>query len=230
MYSNLPLWVTTLILIHVLANITAIGIGVVTMRAKKGGKRHTQTGKIFFWSMMIICLTGSLLLFYNFNVFLAFVTVLSFYTVLTGYRAPTRRKSTFAGWIDWAAAIFALLSGLSLFGSGIAIFLGMISTGVPTVLGTLCLIFGILMTLMSFDDIKQFRNPPEDKLWWYFHHADRMLSSYMALMVALSTQTFGRLVQPQQYLFVWLIPAVIGIIWINIYLKKLREEKQVRFV
>ena len=132
MFSNYPLSVTTLIIIHVLASLLAIIIGIVAMWARKGGKRHIQTGKIFFWSMVTVCLTGSMLLFYDFNIFLGVITILSFYTSLTGYRAPSRRKTTFAGWIDWTAAITAMVSGILLSGVGIGLFTGLLTSRIPT--------------------------------------------------------------------------------------------------
>ena len=95
-------------------------------------------------------------------------------------------------------------------------------------MGALCLGFGVLITMLGYVDIKQFRNPPTDKLWWYFHHADRMLSSYMALIIAFSVQVITRRVPLEWQLVAWVTPAVIGTVWINIYLKRLRKEKQVR--
>ncbi len=210
---------------HVAAGITALGIGVLPMLARKGGGNHRRWGKIYFWAMFTIFITALALQFYRLSIFLVFIAVLSFYLAFTGYRTLFRKRPQQVTWLDWTGAIVALVGGLSSVVWGVTSLLGIFPFGfalfgTPT-FSVLGIGFGLGLSSLARKDIQIFAHPPQEKNWWWFYHMQRMLGSYIAAMTAFAVQSVSPHL-PVAYSWVpWVAPGLIGgtlvSLWVNHY-------------
>ena len=78
-----------LLYLHITAGFIALVLGLVAMLAPKGQTLHNRSGLIYFWAMMIISLTSTLISLggEQLNLFLFVVGIFSFYMTFTGYRS-----------------------------------------------------------------------------------------------------------------------------------------------
>lgn len=215
-------WTAPVVVLHVIAAVSAILVGLIPMIARKGGMLHNRAGLAYFWLMMFVCASGALLLFEVFNFFLAMITLFSGYAAFTGYRVLFRKKKP-AGLIDWVGTFISLAGGAAFMGWGILSLLGMIR-GLPTAFALLGVGFGLFLVNDAFQDVRAYRNPPTDKRWWFFYHMDRMLGSYIALITALSVQTISPRLPVSIAWVVWIAPGVIGGFLISRWIRSYRQQ------
>src|ERR1700679_2093911 len=112
-----PVWIRSLLGVHIAAGATAFVMAPLALIAAKGGKEHRRWGKIYFWSMAVVASTAMVLALYRPVLFLALVAVFSFYAAFSAYRVlfhkhlPRGEKVTSC---DWGAAIFTFASSFAL--------------------------------------------------------------------------------------------------------------------
>jgi hypothetical protein len=170
------------LLIHVIAGVVCLITGFIAIFSNpKGGKLHRKSGLIYFWSMVIIFLTSVIsITLFNFQFFLFMISIFSFFLSFTGYRALKRKKPNDVKWFDKLVAYAGFITGFILIGYGIykAILNG--NYGFTAI----CIIFGSLLSANAYKDIKHFRKTEYDKLWWWFHHLNMMMASFIAAFTA----------------------------------------------
>src|SRR6202041_1143657 len=112
-----PVWIKSVLGIHIAAGSTAFLMAPLALLAAKGGKAHRRWGKVYFWSMAVVGSTAMVLALYRPVLFLALVAGFSFYAAFAAYRVlfhkdlPRGQKVT---WPDWVAAVFTFASSLAL--------------------------------------------------------------------------------------------------------------------
>ena len=239
--NSTPHWL--LIQSHIATALTALVIAPVAMLVRKGGDAHRTWGKVYFWAMMVANATALVLLFWRWNIFLFGVTVLSGYAAISGYRVlyhrrplrrnPAQRRGPHP--FDWVAASIALVTGIALVLTGASGFMGNLLPALPLegntpfVLILLPTIFGILVATQARDDLRSFRRHASGeempRRWWFYHHMDRMLGSYIGLLTAFAVQRVGMFLPVDIAWVVWIAPAVVGSVltsrWIAHYRKQL---------
>ncbi len=238
--NSTPHW--SLIQVHIVAALTALLIAPVAMVVRKSGDAHRTWGKIYFWAMMVANATALLLLMWRWNVFLFGVTVLSGYAAISGYRVLYHRRSLHKDSaqrrgpqaFDWIAAIVALVTGAALVITGASGFVGNLLPSLPLegdtpfVLILLPLLFGFFVFTSARDDLLSFRRHARGeempRRWWFYHHMDRMLGSYIGLLTAFAVQRVGEFLPVDVAWVVWIAPAVVGSVltsrWIAHYRKQ----------
>ncbi|MGB3589435.1 MAG: DUF2306 domain-containing protein, partial [Tunicatimonas sp.] len=77
---------TVVLILHIIAGFIALTVGVVPFAAKKGGKLHNTTGRIFYYAMIFVAVSAFGLAIYRFSPFLLMVGLLTLYSTVTGYR------------------------------------------------------------------------------------------------------------------------------------------------
>ncbi|MEM1328530.1 MAG: hypothetical protein AAGI23_21420 [Bacteroidota bacterium] len=88
------------LLFHVIAAVSAIIVGVIAYAARKGGKGHAISGRLFLLFMGIVIITAlNGVLFFVDRPFLTVVTFQSFYLSYSGYRVLKVRR-TGMKWFD----------------------------------------------------------------------------------------------------------------------------------
>jgi len=214
---------TPLLILHVVGGSTGLITGTIAAAVKKGSKPHLLFGKIFFWGMFIAS-TSALILSWipgHESLFLFAVGGFTLYMVLSGYRIVVIKRM-----LKQQTERFFLTDYLiTLFGSSFTIFLlvqsvkgllaGNTFSVVPGVFGLICLSYVIL-------DIRLLTGNATVKKSWLYNHIVRM----MGAMVASYTAFLVVNVQIDMQWILWLLPTVIGSIFIAYFLRKYTRPKK----
>lgn len=209
MGTNLELSFATklLVIIHVSAGILSLISGLMAIIAKKGGKLHRKVGMFYFVSMLVIFITAiGIVVFVQFNFFLLVIAVFSFYMCFTGYRALKRKLPNQVNWLDKSLAYAAFFFGIALIGYGA--YISWRTKNYNNLI--LPLVFGFFLSSNSYKDIKHFKKKSYERLWWWFHHLNFMLTSFIACITAFLVNNIYKVINLGTYNYIfWLLPTVV---------------------
>ncbi len=182
---------------------TIVGLtGLAQIILKKGGKLHRIIGSAYFWSWLVVVITGTVVG----STLIALFGLLGFYMALTGYRFGHKQ--------DVAIDVIDKI----VIGGGLAAAIGTLGWGAYLLVksgsgfGIVALCFGVIFCLTAGQDFREFvlgkpiRRLSGHKMQWYFEHFRRMAISYIAAMTAFAViqDVFG------MFLLNWLLPTAIG--------------------
>ncbi len=215
---------TVLLILHVIAGLTALITGGIASFTKKGGKGHRSSGKWYFWGMTGVFVTAIAVSILKNLAFLFMIGFFSYYFVVRGYRLLYLKglgRSQKAAGLDWAITAVALLFGFSLITFAIMQKLNGISFWpVP-------LVFGIVSTSFAVADMRLYIKGPTFKQHWLVGHIVSMGAGYIATWTAFVVTNI-KFLPP---VLVWLAPSVIGSVFISRsirhYIKPKKAEKVV---
>lgn len=204
---------TALLIIHIsggsLALLSAVG-AISTKIFDIGHVWHVRSGRLFFIGMTLVFLTTVPMTFLKPNLFLFLIGIFSFYLAWSGWRKAVNRggapqKQDFAGVIIMGA------TGLVMLGWG-----GwLLNLGDGN--GVTLMVFGGIGGLLSFKELKQFRNGPlKGKARIRAH-----LVSMMAATIAAVTAFLVVNIETEPVWIAWLLPTIIItplIIWLSRWL------------
>jgi uncharacterized membrane protein len=200
-----PLWIRSLLGVHIAAGTTAFVMAPLALATAKGGKAHRRWGKVYFWAMAAVALSALVLALYRPILFLALVAVFSFYAAFSAYRVLFHKDLPRGGKVqlgDWAAAAFTFLSSLLL------ALLGALRPAIVRNLGIPAIVFGLIGMWLAGKSIWQFTHPPKEKMFWWYEHLGGMMASYIAAWTAFSVVTIGRFIHGGW--LIWVMPTLIG--------------------
>jgi hypothetical protein len=203
--------ITYLLILHIIGGFIALITGFIASVTKKGGKRHRQAGRVYFWGMTIVFVTAVVIGAARGKWFLFMVGFFSYYLVVRGYRILFLKKlgaGQRAGWLDWSIVLIATMFGASLVVWSLSLW--------PNGLAIVALVFGIICLLFSAKDIHLFVKGPKRKTHWIFGHISSMGAGYVATWTAFVV-TNVHFLPP---VAVWLAPTVIGTICIALARRK----------
>jgi hypothetical protein len=107
----------TLLPVHVIGGVVAIGAGFVALAGLKGARLHRRSGMVFVYAMLTMSATGAAIALLKSNGWgTAMGGFLAFYLVTTGLLA-SRRVPGFQ-WTDLAALLIAVTLGVTYFTFG----------------------------------------------------------------------------------------------------------------
>jgi uncharacterized membrane protein len=201
-----PLWIKSLLGVHIAAGSTAFVMAPLALATAKGGKAHRRWGKIYFWAMAVVASTALVLSLYRPVLFLALVAVFSFYAAFSAYRVlfhknlPRGEKVT---WPDWSAAIITFACSFAL------ALLGAVKPALVRHLSIPAIVFGMIGMWLAGKSIWQFLHPPQEKMFWWYAHLGNMLASYIAAWTAFSVVTIGPLFHGSWV--IWILPTAVGV-------------------
>jgi uncharacterized membrane protein len=201
-----PLWIKSLLGVHITAGCTAFVMAPLALATAKGGKAHRRWGKIYFWAMAVVASTALVLALYRPVLFLALVAVFSFYAAFAAYRILSYKnlpRGEHVTWLDWCAAIFTFASSFAL------ALLGAVKPALVRNLGIPAIIFGTIGMVLAGKSMRLFLRPPKEKMFWWYEHLGGMLASYIAAWTAFSVTTIGRFVHGGWV--IWVLPTFIGV-------------------
>jgi len=194
--------VQILLIIHAVTGGIALISGLFAIFAKKGQKLHLKSGLIYYWSMMLVVITGLIVGAYKGNLFISTIAVFSFYMVFTGRRILGSKKALNLAWIDWFFTSLAISIGMLMLGLGIYLFTQNGFQGAAPML----LVFGFFLLWMGLEDFKLMKKGAIEKGQFLLKHISRMGGSYIATSTAFLVVNID--FHPQW--IVWLLPTVIG--------------------
>lgn len=216
--------IPSLIGLHLLAALASMTLGIMAMRTNQTPKAHKRIGIGYVITMSGVCITGGILLIFRFNFFLMLVTVLSAQSFITGLRAARRKSRGAISRFDWGVTLIAGCVAAVFLLYGILGLSGFIPTDFPTAYLIIGILFAVFIGQGVREDVQFFRNPPTDRRAWLYFHIERMLGSYLALIVAMSV-TVARFTLPAELQWVaWTVPPVVGGLLISRYLKNYKAQ------
>jgi uncharacterized membrane protein len=201
-----PLWIQSLLGVHIAAGCTAFLMAPLALATAKGGNAHRRWGKIYFWAMAVVASSAMVLALYRPILFLALVAVFSFYAAFSAYRVLFHKnlpRGQKVNWPDWAAALLTLAASFAL------ALLGAVKPALVQNLGIPAMVFGIIGMWLAGKSILHFLRPPQEKMFWWYDHLGGMLASYIAAWTAFSVTTIGRFVHGGWV--IWILPTAIGV-------------------
>lgn len=221
-------WLDTLLTwLHIAAGALVLLSGVVAMVAQpKGAKLHRLSGQIYVAGMAAIFISAvGIIALFRFNLFLLVIAVFSFYMTFSGVRVLAFKKQGKYGLVDYVVAALSAIAGLALVGVGAK---GLYAKGFAVVF-VLCIGFGLSTLQAVWANVKIFSGRGmSDKRWWFFHHMQNMLGSYIAAFTAFTVQNGDNLMPnfAHAWLF-WVLPPVVGsvgiVIWSRYYHQKFKS-------
>ncbi|WP_338792459.1 hypothetical protein [Bernardetia sp. MNP-M8] len=195
---------------HVLVGSISLISGAVAILSKKGKKWHKYSGKIYFWAMTLVFITGIIVAGYRFNRFLFLIAFLSYYSVFSGVRFLSLKKlhkDQNPKWYDWAAGIINGLANIIFIGIGLYYLLrenhnlagALLSMG-----------FGIGGFMISYTNFKMFIFRPTKHYHWYTAHIGNMMGGYIATFTAFSATVVSRFDLMNPFV-AFALPPLIGV-------------------
>jgi uncharacterized membrane protein len=190
-----------LLVVHVIAGSIALITGTINMVRKKGDKMHKNLGNYFFYSMIINSIAGMFMSFIHINIFLFIIGVFTIYLVVTGQRYLVLKDSTTntVKKLDWIISYTMILFAIGFIIYGILLLLS------SKFFGVVLLTFGLISTLMSLQDFKNYKGKSTLKNVGLITHIQRMIGAYIAAITAflVVNNTFLPSV------LAWLLPTLI---------------------
>lgn len=208
---------SVLLILHIATGGAGLIAGTIAALVKKGSKPHLISGIVFFWGMLVTSVSALVMSWLpgHENEFLFAVGGFTLYMILTGYRIivlKRRFKSSARGvsMLDYSITLFGLVFTIILMVQSIQ---GLVNdkafSAIPGVFGAICMSYVLL-------DIKLLVGRTSIKLTWLYSHIVRM----MGAMIASYTAFLVVNVQIQQQWILWLLPSVIGGIFIGFFIRK----------
>ncbi|WP_338767874.1 DUF2306 domain-containing protein [Bernardetia sp. ABR2-2B] len=195
---------------HVLVGTIALITGAVAILSKKGKKWHNQSGKIYFWAMTLVFITGVIVAGFRFNRFLFLIAFLSYYSVFSGVRALKLKKlhkDQNPKWYDWAAGVTNGTANIIFIGLGLY-YLFRENNNLAGAL--LSIGFGIGGFMISYTNLKSFIIRPTKPFHWYTAHIGNMMGGYIATFTAFSATVVSRFDLMNPFV-AFALPPLIGV-------------------
>lgn len=212
--------------IHIFAGFLSLVTAPVAMIVQKGGNAHRQWGKVYFGGMTVVAITAFLISLFKSIPFLLMLSVFSYYAAVDGYRSlymKNLHKGQKVKTLDWAIAIITGIFSIGLIVYAIHFY--MTKPEEYKSFAIVISVFGFLGVNGVYKNLRKFRNPPKDKMDWFYSHISGMMGSYIATVSAFSATNFYFLPPVLR----WLWPTLLGVpfmmYWIKGYRKKFNEKK-----
>lgn len=184
---------TAALTLHVISGYSALTAGGFAIAARKGGRTHRMTGKIFFYAMLGVSLTALYISVVKSNTFLLHVGIFSFYQVYGGWRV-LRQRDHLAAWFDWLLVIVAGINGMA-----------MVAT-----LNVVLMVFGAISLSLVWGDIRLHSKAARGKAIpptaWLKKHIGMMMGAFIATITAFLVVN---ITEVQPYWLVWLTPTFV---------------------
>lgn len=165
------------ILLHVLAGILALMVGMAALLVPKYTPRHKRLGRLFLYLLAMVVTSGFLgWLFFRSSPFLLMLTLLSGYVGYAGWRTVRLRTQRSSIW-DVMVALIALSLGV--------LFLVQQEKNDanwnPVVMYST---LGALILVTTYDIVKHLLLHRYLNMWWIYEHIYKMVSAFSAIFSA----------------------------------------------
>lgn len=206
------------LLLHIAAGTFALLSGPMAIAFKHGGKVHRIAGKIFFYAMMTVAVSATVVGIAHKDYFLLIVAVFSAYLVSSGYRILYLKKLSKGQKpqvIDWVitAAMFAFSLLFISYGAYIAL---VFKNSFSIVLFT----FGAISFGLVLKDKKIYTANNLEKNYWLYTHIIKMIAGNIAAFTAFLVVN----IHFQPNFIVWILPSFIGGLVIRYYTTLYRKK------
>lgn len=213
-----------LLIIHIVAGFAALAAGFIAIITKKGNGWHIWSGRIYFWSMVLVSITALFLSVVRPNLFLLFISLFSFYLTWSGYQSIRWKNKPLPAGIHIFNKLLVPLffvTGVIMIGLSLATLLGVIRHQLLQQSSIVLLVFGMIFAIFTARDLSlRVGWMSRSKFQWMFDHIQGMLAAYIATFTAflVVNVTFLPMV------VVWLAPTVIGTPLIAYWVRKFKQK------
>lgn len=194
--------ITIFLIIHVIAGTGALLSGAGAILLKKQTTRHKPIGKIYFWCMTFIFITGVFLSIVKGLLFLFFISIFTYYATITAYRALKFKNSGKPGIFDWGVEFFAALTFVGLIVMGFWYYFKF-----KTNEAIIPLAFGSLGVIGVYRNVRNFIKIPDERHFWLKKHIGNMLGSYIGAITAFVVNQSEHI--PLNPILLWLGPTIV---------------------
>ncbi len=205
------------LIIHILAGSMALFTGPLAIAFKHGGNLHRIFGKIFFYAMLVVSLTATIVGIAHKNYFLFIVAVFSAYLVSSGYRVLYLKKLNKD---QKPKALDYFITGtmfiFSLFFIAWGAFLAINKSSFSIVFLT----FGAISFWLALRDKMMYEAKNLEKNFWLFSHIVKMIAGNIAAFTAFLVVN----IQMKPGFILWVAPSLIGGFVIRYYLTFYRKK------
>jgi len=182
------------LIVHIIAGMTALVAGLIAIISRKGMQMHKASGLVFFWGMMLVCISAIYISLLKNIPFLLHIGIFAFFMVFGGYRT-VKNKSLLASTVDWLILLVGLVNGLLMVYS----------------LKIVLMVFGIIGCYLAISDVRLFLLAMKDREFprnqWLIRHIGLMLGAYISTATAFLVVN----VSLSQFAWIpWLVPTIIG--------------------
>ena len=208
--------------------VAALISGLMAIASKKGKQLHQKAGRIYFWAMTAVFITGIIVAGFRFNRFLFLIAFLSYYSVFAGIRIlklKNLHKGQSPKWYDWTAGIVNGLANLIFIALGLYYYFNS-----SNVAGSLLSIgFGVGGLLISHTNLKPFIIRPSKTYHWYLAHIGNMMGGYIATVTAFISTMVTRFDLMNPFI-AFALPSLIGVPLLIFWQKRIEKsfEKPIR--
>lgn len=213
-------FITIIVIIHITAGIGALIFGALAFGLRKRTPKHKPMGRIYFYCMTVIFVTGIFLSIARATLFFFFIAIFTYYTTLIAFRA-LRLKNIHAGQkylkLDWAIQIIAGLTFIGLTGFGILMYVQQHSS-----MALVPFLFGFFGMLGVYQNVKRMFQGPKETNYWLKIHIGNMIGSYIGAITAFLVNQTGNI--PVNPLLLWLGPTFIIVPVMIFELKKVKTQ------
>lgn len=208
---------TASLYVHIASGAVAFIAAPIALIVKKGANNHRLFGKIYFWAMAVVALSGIVLSIFRSNIFLFCVAFFAFYLVASGYRWLWRKNpNQKPERLDWFINITASVCNAGLLAIGI---LSLVQN-MGDAFGYVSAVFGLIGLSFCRTNIKQLLKPSGEKAAWLYNHLGGMIGGYIATVSAFSAVNMNFLPSIIQ----WLWPTIIGTPVIFLFIRYYRTK------
>jgi uncharacterized membrane protein len=210
--------------IHIFSGAIALITGLLAILSAKGKAAHNRNGRIYFYAMTLVFITGLIVAGYKTNRFLTLIAFLSYYSVFAGVRAlklKNLHKAQNPKWFDWAACGINAIANIAFIGLGLFYLIEKGSTA-----GSLLSIgFGIGGLLISYTNLIPFLFRPKKAYHWYLSHIGNMMGGYIATFTAFLSTMVTRFDLMNPFI-AFAIPSLVGIPLLLYYQSRIEQNFQ----
>lgn len=199
-----------LIYSHIVSGAIALLTGSVSLVAKKGGFLHRKSGLIFVFTMLVSTTLSMTVAVQpnHINTFLFSIGILTIYFVIGGYLALRYKKKYVNLIADRCLALSMFVIGIAMMSN--AFFLNEFNIAVFA--------FGALGTVFAIKDFANFYFHEELHKHWLTLHLGKITGGYIS--------AFTAFIVVNQYIpgiFGWILPGIIGGVFIAIWSRKVKR-------
>lgn len=216
-----PLLYHSILFVHIACGILVLLCGLLQIALTKGTTFHRYNGRVYFWSITGVILTG----FVIGSLVIVFIGLFGYYYALTGYRYALLKNKTHA-FFDRVVILCGLFVSIGMLIEGCNFLL---ERNIPEAI--ILLLFGALFITNVIPDLLKYVLDMEGKpskygkRKWWFEHFGRMYISYIMALTAFSViNNIFRI-----FILNWILPTVIGTTLIavtrRVYVKRFAREE-----
>lgn len=195
---------TIALVLHVVTGLSALVLGLVAIVARKGGGLHRLSGRVFYWCMLTVAVSGALMASLHWSPFLLHIAVFALFQTQAGWRA-VKNKGLMPSGVDWILAVAGLVNG------------GLMVVSLEVVL----LVFGVIQVILAVGALRIYLDLRAGRALrrkqWLRQHIGMMMGAYIGTSTAFLVVNV-RDVNPAW--LPWLVPTVLGVPLIGYFTRK----------